>query len=94
MNEILQKIIEKLKEKEIEFNLIQLKDRAMTVYEVIKFSDGNLNPKEICKTLILKDQKNNLPVIASIKNVKGQIGNSNSERSWHIKVLYQIVQEK
>jgi prolyl-tRNA editing enzyme YbaK/EbsC (Cys-tRNA(Pro) deacylase) len=68
MNEILQKIIEKLKEKEIEFNLIQLKDRAMIVEEVIKFSDGKVNPKEICKTLILKDQENNSYVVVALGN--------------------------
>jgi len=68
MNEILQEIIEKLKEREIEFNLIQLKDRAMTVEEVIKFSDGKVNPKEICKTLILKDQENNSYAVVALGN--------------------------
>jgi prolyl-tRNA editing enzyme YbaK/EbsC (Cys-tRNA(Pro) deacylase) len=68
MNEKLNELINKLKEKNIEFNLIQLKDRAMTVEEVMKFSDGKVNPKEICKTLILKDQKNNSYAVVVIGN--------------------------
>ena len=68
VNEILQNFINKLKEREIEFNLIQLKDRAMTVEEVMKFSDGKLNPKEICKTLILKDHENNSYAIVALGN--------------------------
>jgi len=66
MNEILQRIIDKLREKNIEFDLIQLKDRAMTVQEVIEFSDGKVDPKEICKTLILEDQENNSYAVVSL----------------------------
>jgi len=68
MNEILQGIIKKLEEKNIEFNLIELKDRAMTVKDVIKFSDGKVNPKEVCKTLILKDQENNSYAVVALGN--------------------------
>jgi len=68
MNEKLKEIINKLKEKNIEFNLIELKDKAMTVEEVMKFSDGKVNPKEICKTLILKDQENNSYVVVALGN--------------------------
>jgi prolyl-tRNA editing enzyme YbaK/EbsC (Cys-tRNA(Pro) deacylase) len=66
MNEKLEEIINKLKEKNIEFNLIELKDKAMTVEEVMKFSDGKVNPKEICKTLILKDQENNSYAVVAL----------------------------
>ena len=66
MNEILQGIINKLGEKNIEFSLIELKDRAMTVEDVVKFSDGKVNPKEICKTLILKDLENNSYAVVSL----------------------------
>jgi len=59
MNESLQTIIKKLEEKGIEFNLLELKDKAMTVEEVIKFAKEKVNPNEVCKTLILKDQENN-----------------------------------
>jgi prolyl-tRNA editing enzyme YbaK/EbsC (Cys-tRNA(Pro) deacylase) len=68
MNEKLKEIIDKLKEKNIEFNLIELKDKAMTVEEVIKFSDGKVNPKEICKTLILKDQENKSYAVVALGN--------------------------
>ena len=66
MNEILQRIIKKLEEKKIEFSLIELKNRAMTVEDVVKFSDGKVNPKEICKTLILKDLENNPYAVVSL----------------------------
>jgi len=66
MNEKLKEIINKLKEKNIEFNLIQLKDKAMTVEEVMKFSDEKVNPKEICKTLILKDQENHSYAVVTL----------------------------
>jgi prolyl-tRNA editing enzyme YbaK/EbsC (Cys-tRNA(Pro) deacylase) len=68
MNEKLKEIIDKLKEKNIEFNLIELKDKAMTVEEIIKFSDGKVNPKEICKTLILKDQENKSYAVVALGN--------------------------
>jgi prolyl-tRNA editing enzyme YbaK/EbsC (Cys-tRNA(Pro) deacylase) len=38
----------------------------MTVEDVIKFSNGRVNPKEICKTLILKDQENNSYAIVAL----------------------------
>lgn len=66
MNEILENIINKLEEKNIEFSLIELKDRAMTVEDVVKFSDGKVNPKEICKTLILKDLENNSYAVVTL----------------------------
>jgi Cys-tRNA(Pro)/Cys-tRNA(Cys) deacylase len=68
MNEKLKETINKLKEKNIGFNLIQLKDRAMTVEEVIKFSDGKVNPVEICKTLVLKDQENKSYAVVALGN--------------------------
>ena len=70
MNEILQSIVNKLEEKGIEYNLIRLKDRAMTVEDVMKFSDAKINPKEICKTLIIKDQENNTHAILLIGSDK------------------------
>jgi Cys-tRNA(Pro)/Cys-tRNA(Cys) deacylase len=57
MNNKLKQITKKLEEMEIEYNLIKLKDRAMTVQQVIEFSDKDINPDEICKTLVLKDKQ-------------------------------------
>lgn len=68
MNEILQNIIKKLEDKGIKYNLIRLKDKAMTVQDVIKFSDVKINPNEICKTLILKDRENNTYAVVLIGN--------------------------
>lgn len=47
-----EKILKKLN---IDYKLIKLKSRAVTVEDVVKYSDGKLNPDEICKTIILKD---------------------------------------
>ena len=68
MNKKLKEIINKLKKKKIRFKLIQLKNRAMTIEEVIRFSDGKVNPKEVCKTLILKDQENNSYAVVALGN--------------------------
>ena len=57
MNNKLKEITKKLEQQEIEYNLIKLKDRAMTVQQVIQFADKDVKPDEICKTLILKDKQ-------------------------------------
>lgn len=46
-----------LRERGISYKLIELTDRALTVPDVIKFSKGDINPDEICKTIIVKDRK-------------------------------------
>lgn len=48
-----------LDQKGINYKLIKLKDRAISVEDVIRYADGNINPDEICKTIILKDKKDN-----------------------------------
>jgi Cys-tRNA(Pro) deacylase len=57
MNNKLKEITKKLKERGIEYNLIKLKDRAMTVQQVIEYADKDIDPDEICKTLVLKDKQ-------------------------------------
>lgn len=44
-----------LKKLNIDYKLIELRDRALTVEDVIKYSNGRLDSDEICKTIILKD---------------------------------------
>lgn len=44
----------------VNYKLIKLKNRAVTVEDVIKYSDEELDPDEICKTVILKDCEGNL----------------------------------
>jgi len=47
----------KLDELGVEYRLIRLRDRAVTVQDVIDHADGDLDPAEICKTIIVKDRK-------------------------------------
>ena len=44
-----------LRERGVSYKLIELTDRALTVPDVIKFSKGDIDPDEICKTIIVKD---------------------------------------
>ncbi len=48
-----------LEKKGIRYRLIELEDRAITVADVVKHSSGNVNSDEICKTIIVKDEKGN-----------------------------------
>lgn len=57
MNEKLNNLIAKLKEKNIEFRLTELSDKAFTVEDVVKYSKGELNQNEICKTIVAKTGK-------------------------------------
>lgn len=45
------------KVKEIDYRLIELSQEAFTVDDVIRYSMGDINPKETCKTIILKGKK-------------------------------------
>lgn len=49
-----------LKAMNINYKLIKLKNRAVTVEDVIKYSEEELSLDEICKTIILKDSKGKL----------------------------------
>jgi len=45
----------KLDELGLEYRLIRLRDRAVTVQDVIDYAEGDLDPSEICKTIIVGD---------------------------------------
>jgi prolyl-tRNA editing enzyme YbaK/EbsC (Cys-tRNA(Pro) deacylase) len=38
----------------VEYRVMKLTDRAVSVDDVIQFSKGEINPSEICKTIIVK----------------------------------------
>jgi prolyl-tRNA editing enzyme YbaK/EbsC (Cys-tRNA(Pro) deacylase) len=40
----------------VEYRLIRLRGRAVTTQDVIDQAEGELNPAEICKTIIVKDR--------------------------------------
>ncbi len=44
-----------LEEKGVEYRLIELECRAISVSDVIRYSKEQVRPEEICKTIILKD---------------------------------------
>lgn len=46
-----------LKEKGVKYRLIPLSESAYTVEDVLSYSDGNVNPDQICKTIILRGKK-------------------------------------
>lgn len=57
-NKIMELQVEKfLKEKGVEYRLIKLNQDAYTVDDVVKYSAGDINPEEICKTIILRGKK-------------------------------------
>ncbi|MFH1173106.1 MAG: YbaK/EbsC family protein [bacterium] len=56
MNLLVEKL---LKEKGVEYQLIKLSQNAYTVYDVVKYSNGNVKSEEICKTIILQGKKSN-----------------------------------
>ena len=48
---------EVLDSKGIEYRLIELEERALSIADVIRFSKAEINVDEICKTMILKDRE-------------------------------------
>lgn len=57
----------KLKERGIEHSLVELKDRALTVDDVIRYSKGDIVPEEICKTIVLIGKKSSKKVAVLLK---------------------------
>jgi len=51
------KVEELLSEKGIPYRLIKLIQKAYTVSDVVRYSEGDVNPEEICKTIIIKGKK-------------------------------------
>jgi prolyl-tRNA editing enzyme YbaK/EbsC (Cys-tRNA(Pro) deacylase) len=48
-----------LKEKGIRYRLIKLSDKGISFEEVVENAEDEVNPNEICKTIIVKDKKGN-----------------------------------
>lgn len=48
---------EVLKKKNVDFRLIELSQNAFTVDDVVNYSNGDVDPAEICKTIILRGKK-------------------------------------
>jgi len=48
------KIEDILEEKKVPYHIIELEARAITVEDVIEYSKEDINPEEICKTILVK----------------------------------------
>ena len=46
-----------LEEKGISYRLIELSEKAFSVGDVIEYAKEKLNPEEICKTIIVEDER-------------------------------------
>ena len=46
-----------LESKHVNYRTIELRDRAISVQDVIEYSKGDINPEEICKTILVKRKK-------------------------------------
>jgi len=57
-----------LEEKGVSYRLIELREKAFSVKDVIEYSKDKLDPEEICKTIILKDEKGNKYAIVLLGN--------------------------
>ena len=69
-----------LEEAGLEYRIIELTDRAVSVKDVIQFSKEDINPGEICKAIIVKSKAGFTALFlrgsdrVSFKKLKGVIG--------------------
>ncbi len=52
-----------LEEGGVEYRLIELSERAVTVDDVVRYAKDGVDPDEICKTIILKDGKGRMHAV-------------------------------
>lgn len=61
------KIEELLKNKGVVYRIIKLTQKAYTVEDVVKYSEGKVQPEEICKTIILTSKKRRRVIAVLLK---------------------------
>lgn len=59
-----------LKQRGVEYRLIELEEKAISVEDVIRYSKTKIEPGEICKTIILKDRKGKKYAVFLLGNMK------------------------
>ena len=59
-----------LKQRSLEYRLIELEEKAISVEDVIRYSKTEIEPEEICKTIILKDRKGRKYAIFLLGNTR------------------------
>jgi len=60
--------VRRLEEKGVSYKLLELKEKAFTVEDVVKFAKDVINRNEICKTIILKDEDGNKYAVLLLGN--------------------------
>jgi prolyl-tRNA editing enzyme YbaK/EbsC (Cys-tRNA(Pro) deacylase) len=64
----------------VEYRVMELTDRAVSVDDVVRFSKGEINPEEICKTILVKSKAGFTALFlrgsdrVSFKKLKGVMG--------------------
>ena len=64
----------------VEYRIMELTDRAVSVDDVVRFSKGEINPVEICKTILVKSKAGFTALFlrgsdrVSFKKLKGVMG--------------------
>ncbi|GBE19707.1 prolyl-tRNA synthetase [archaeon BMS3Abin17] len=53
------KSIKILENQNIPYRLIKLSEKGVSFNDVIKYAENDINPDEICKTIVVKDKKGN-----------------------------------
>jgi len=57
-----------LEDRGVSYRLIELREKAFSVRDVIEHAKEKLDPEEICKTIILKDERGNKCAIMLLGN--------------------------
>jgi len=52
-----------LDKKGIDYSIIELTDRAVTVEDVVRYAKHGVDPDEICKTIIIKDREGRMHAV-------------------------------
>ena len=48
-----------LEEKGVEYRVIKLSNKAISAEDVVKYAQDKIGPDEVCKTIVVKDKKEN-----------------------------------
>jgi len=70
-----------LEEKGVDYRVVELTERAVTVEDVVRYAKHTIDPDEICKTIILKDRGGRMHAVflrggdrIDFKKLRGLIG--------------------
>ena len=73
-----------LEEKGVDYRIVELTERAVTVDDVVRYAKHKIDPDEICKTIILKDGEGRIHALflkgkdrIDFKKLRGLIGKAN-----------------